>query len=121
MLDDDPLLPLAEDEAPVLVEDPVLLAVPVLAEDVASPVAVEVLATLTPPCPPAPLGPAAPLLKRSFSERPQAARASALARSGAKRSQGLEAVIVAEIVPKKRAADKRDRDPEHPRRRTTLE
>jgi hypothetical protein len=95
---------------PLLDEALVLLDVPALDEDAASPVVMELLAPPLPPCPPAPplVAPllAAPLLKKSFASTPQAARAheSAPARSGAKR--GRRDVIVALIFSENEAGDK---------------
>jgi hypothetical protein len=73
---------LAEDE----VVEEVVVAVPVVAlvasapvDDDATPPALALLTALRPPCPPTPL-PAEPLEKRSSPPRPQAGRASALAR-----------------------------------------
>lgn len=97
-------------DAEVVVEDdPEVVVVVVDGPDpvveAATSVVVEPLATLAPPCPPAPL-PAALSLKRSAPDRPHAARESALATMGARRSRGREAGIVKESVAKNWPADK---------------
>ena len=97
-------------------EDEVVEELPLVAlegsepvDEAMTPPAVALLTAPWPPWPPEPL-PATPPEKRSSPPRPQAGRTSALARSKARRSEGRDAGIVAEIIAKKWPADKRDGD-----------